>query len=74
MNLPRGRPRDQVADAKILKAAMCLLEQHLRGNDGGGSLILFHRLSPVGYFHSDSCITTQAAYRENALSPGAYRP
>jgi AcrR family transcriptional regulator len=28
MNLPRGRPRDQHADAKILKAAMCLLEQH----------------------------------------------
>jgi AcrR family transcriptional regulator len=28
MNLPRGRPRDQHADAKILKAAMCLLKQH----------------------------------------------
>jgi AcrR family transcriptional regulator len=28
MNLPRGRPRDQQADAKILKAAMCLLEKH----------------------------------------------
>src|SRR5260221_2783180 len=28
MNMPRGRPRDQHADAKILKAAMCLLEQH----------------------------------------------
>jgi AcrR family transcriptional regulator len=28
MNLPRGRPRDQHADAKILKAAMGLLEQH----------------------------------------------
>src|ERR1700716_2051073 len=28
MNLPRGRPRDQHADAKILKAAMRLLEQH----------------------------------------------
>ena len=28
MNLPRGRPRDQHADAKILKATMCLLEQH----------------------------------------------
>src|SRR5260221_13282562 len=28
MNLPRGRPRDRHADAKILKAAMCLLGQH----------------------------------------------
>jgi AcrR family transcriptional regulator len=28
MNLPRGRPRDRHADAKILKATMCLLEQH----------------------------------------------
>src|SRR6267142_6736133 len=28
MNLPRGRPRDQHAAAKILKAAMCLLKQH----------------------------------------------
>ena len=28
MNLPRGRPRDQHADPKILKAAMRLLEQH----------------------------------------------
>jgi AcrR family transcriptional regulator len=28
MNLPKGRPRDQHADAKILKAAMCLLEKH----------------------------------------------
>src|SRR5258708_40356654 len=28
MNLPRGRPRDQHADAKILKATIRLLEQH----------------------------------------------
>src|SRR5260370_41464922 len=28
MNLPRGRPRDRHADAKILKATMCLLGQH----------------------------------------------
>src|SRR5258707_14641963 len=28
MDLPRGRHRDQHAKAKILKAAMCLLEQH----------------------------------------------
>jgi AcrR family transcriptional regulator len=28
MNLPRGRPRDRHADAKILKATICLLEQH----------------------------------------------
>src|SRR5260221_13463665 len=28
MNLPRGRPRDQHADAKILKATIRLLEQN----------------------------------------------
>jgi AcrR family transcriptional regulator len=28
MNLPRGRPRDQHADTKILEAALSLLEQH----------------------------------------------
>src|SRR6266446_8701262 len=28
MNLPRGRPRDRHADAKILKATLRLLEQH----------------------------------------------
>lgn len=28
MNLPRGRPRDRHADAKILKATMGLLERH----------------------------------------------
>lgn len=28
MNLPRGRPRDRHADAKILKATICLLEKH----------------------------------------------
>ena len=28
MNLPRGRPRDQYAAAKILKATMRMLEQH----------------------------------------------
>jgi AcrR family transcriptional regulator len=28
MNLPRGRPRDQHADTKILEAALRLLEQH----------------------------------------------
>src|SRR5260370_8308742 len=28
MNLPRGRPRDQHADAKILKATIRLREQH----------------------------------------------